>query len=243
VRAKDLPTTLEWRALAHDDPLYAIAAWPGKQGQWTDDEFYESGLSDWEDFRRHWRHYAPDVAGACLEIGCGAGRITHALALDFQRVVGVDVSDEMLARAQNVTPDNVALARVEGTQLPFSDSSFDGVISTHVFQHLDDLTAINSYLREIERVLKSSGSAMLHFSLSSRRPSYMRQAWRELKLRRSRRRVAAGLSPTYHRFRTYPPEEVQELLQAIGFTCVELRVFAVRSNGGLHAFYLVRKSD
>jgi ubiquinone/menaquinone biosynthesis C-methylase UbiE len=245
VSPKDLPTTTEWRALAHDDPLYAIAAWPEKKGSWTEDDFYASGESDWQDFRHHWRHYTntPQMAGECLEIGCGAGRITHALAGDFQRVVGVDVSDEMLARARKMSPDNVALVRVEGTTLPFEDSLFDGVISTHVFQHLEDLRTIGLYLQEIQRVLKPSASAMLHFSLSSRQPSRMRRAWRQFKLWRSRQRLARGLPPTYHRFRTYRAEDVRELLEGVGFTRVELRVFPVRSNGAPHPFYLVRKKD
>jgi ubiquinone/menaquinone biosynthesis C-methylase UbiE len=243
VRAKDLPTTTEWRALAHDDPHYAIAAWPGKKGRWTEEEFYASGSSDWQDFRHQWRQYDPEIGGVCLEIGCGAGRITRALALDFVRVVGVDVSDEMLRRAREATPDNVALTRIDGTELPFEDSTFDAVISTHVFQHLDDLPTVDSYLREIHRTLKSPRSAMLHFSISSQAVSRMRQTWRELKLWRSRRRLAIGLSPTYHRYRTYRHEQIGALLEETGFTGIELRVFAVRSNGAPHPFYLVRKTD
>jgi hypothetical protein len=40
------------------------------------------GESDWQDFLRHWKQYGIDH-WACLEIECGAGRITKQLATCF----------------------------------------------------------------------------------------------------------------------------------------------------------------
>ena len=63
-------------------PLFAVATWPGKErggaAAWTDEEFYELGRSDWADFLKQWSHYGLN-AGSCVEIGCGAGRITNQL--------------------------------------------------------------------------------------------------------------------------------------------------------------------
>src|SRR5438067_572320 len=97
-------TTAEWRHLARVDPLYVIATRPGKEGAWEREEFYATGRSDWSDFHRHWSHYWPELGGTCLEIGCGAGRVTHALAPDFERVVAIDVSADMLALARDAVP-------------------------------------------------------------------------------------------------------------------------------------------
>jgi len=38
-----------------------------------------------------------------LEIGCGLGRITRVLAARAQRVLALDISEEMLARAASTT--------------------------------------------------------------------------------------------------------------------------------------------
>src|SRR5215216_2564240 len=43
--------------------------------------------------------------GRCVEVGCGPGRMTGALAQRFERVIAVDVSPEMIARARRNVPD------------------------------------------------------------------------------------------------------------------------------------------
>src|SRR5258708_2555315 len=98
----ELKSNTEWKQWGKDDPLWGVASWDGKQkggaSPWTDEEFYALGESDWQDFLRHWRQYGIDTR-SCLEIGCGAGRITRQLAKSFDRVYGVDVSEDMIRRA------------------------------------------------------------------------------------------------------------------------------------------------
>src|SRR4051794_31242061 len=92
--------TEEWRRIARgSDVLYSIASVPGKQGAWTEEEFYAHGAEDWARFRRQWQQYWPRLGGTCLEIGCGAGRITSVLASSFDRVIAVDVAADMIERA------------------------------------------------------------------------------------------------------------------------------------------------
>jgi 2-polyprenyl-3-methyl-5-hydroxy-6-metoxy-1,4-benzoquinol methylase len=59
---------------------------------WTDKDFYQLGESDWKDFSRHWEMYGLSRE-SCLEIGCGAGRITMQLASYFKSVHAIDVSE------------------------------------------------------------------------------------------------------------------------------------------------------
>src|SRR4051812_16191303 len=144
--------TREWRQIAQgDDVLYAIDGVPGMEGKWTPEAFYQHGRSDWEAFRRHWDQYAPDRGGTVLEIGCGAGRLTAALADGFDRVIATDVSEDMLARTRAVVPDSVELRQTDGYTLPVSDCEVDAVFSVHVLQHLERRDDVVRYVREAYR--------------------------------------------------------------------------------------------
>jgi len=232
--------TAEWRRIARgDDVLYSVTSWPDKKGGgWTPEEFYATGASDWEDFERHWRHYDPALGGTCVEIGCGAGRMTRALAGTFDRVLALDVSDEMIARTREMSPDNVDVRRVDGPAIPLGDGDADAVFSAHVLQHLESHEILRSYLAEARRALRDGGTMMIHLTLVSRRPSRLWKAKEELRLRWSRRRLARGKEHTAVRMRVYRFEDVFHTLDELGFSNVELRAFPVRSNGYLHHFFL-----
>lgn len=234
-------STAEWRAIARGpNVLHHVLTWDGKEQAWSEDEFYATGLEDWADFRRHWDHYWPERGGACLEIGCGAGRMTRALVRDFDRVVGLDVSEEMIERAGRAAPE-ADLHRVAGTEVPLADGSVDAVFSVHVLQHLDTLEDVGSYLREARRVLRPGGSLMVHVPLQSVRPALPRRVAREARLWFSRRRLRLGREHSVVRMRLYRIEEVEELLDGLGFEDVELRMIAVRSNRARHHCWLARR--
>jgi SAM-dependent methyltransferase len=235
-----LETTVEWRRLAKIDPLWAVATWPDKLGAWTPEEFYAVGRSDWEDFRHHWRQYEPGLGGTCLEIGCGAGRITHALAEDFDRVIALDVSTDMIELAAARVSGDVEFRCVDSTAIPESSDSVDAVFTCHVLQHLDGIDHVESYLREAYRVLRPGGTAMLHLGLLAEGMRWHGRVRAELALqwgRRVRREDPANLQM---RVCLYRWDEICELLERIGFTAVELRNFRVRSNANWHAFWFAR---
>lgn len=72
------------------------------------EHYADAALYDYEYRRRRedvrfYRGLARDLAGAraeLLELACGSGRVTAALARDGHRVVGFDLSPEMIARAR-----------------------------------------------------------------------------------------------------------------------------------------------
>jgi hypothetical protein len=80
-------SNIKWKEWGRNDPLFGVAAWPGKQkggiAPWTDDEFYELGRRDWEIFKKEWKTYGLEE-DTCLEIGCGAGRMTMPLTRSFK---------------------------------------------------------------------------------------------------------------------------------------------------------------
>ncbi len=102
-----------------------------------------------------------------LDVGCGVGRLTRALAGRVAHVHGIDVSAEMLRRAAAnlAAVPNVTLHRGGGTDLaPLGDASVDAVVSLVVFQHIPDPQVTLGYVREIGRVLRPGGWAALHVS-------------------------------------------------------------------------------
>ena len=149
----------EWDERARENARYYVAT--GKQ-EWTDEEFFRSGES-------HVREQIlNDMINICqdrdpqsmriLEIGCGAGRVTRALARVFGRVDAVDVSGEMIARARQALREcpNVSLHQNNGIDLtPLPDQTFDFAFSSIVFQHIPSKAVIENYVREVWRVLRS----------------------------------------------------------------------------------------
>ncbi|HEY6066080.1 MAG TPA: class I SAM-dependent methyltransferase [Thermoanaerobaculia bacterium] len=94
-----------------------------------------------------------------LEIGCGVGRLLKPLSKRVARVVGVDVSGEMLQRAREYCAglENVELHRTEGRLDFLTPGSFDFVFSHIVFQHLPRKAYVETYFREAFRVLAPGG--------------------------------------------------------------------------------------
>lgn len=104
-----------------------------------------------------------------VEIGSGLGRVCLALADRFDRVVGVDVSPEMVRRARElVTADNVEFVLGDGSSLEgISDESADLVLSFTVFQHIPDVSVIEGYIVDGARILRPGGSLVFQWNNES----------------------------------------------------------------------------
>ena len=98
---------------------------------------------------------------AVLDLGCGAGFdafIAAALVGPEGRVVGIDLSSEMLAVAEagraQMGRDHMAFCEDAAEALPFPDASFDVALSNGVLSLVPDKPAA---LREVFRVLRPGG--------------------------------------------------------------------------------------
>jgi SAM-dependent methyltransferase len=92
---------------------------------------------------------------AVLELGCGTGSFTRALAYSGADIVAIDVSPELLeiARADYSAP-NVRYEIQNASALGYPDAVFDSVVGSSILHHLE----IEEALREIYRVLKPRGT-------------------------------------------------------------------------------------
>lgn len=95
---------------------------------------------------------------AVLDLGCGGGHVTYAVAPQVRAVTALDLSQAMLdavaaeARRRGLT--NVATRQASVEALPFADASFARVLSRYSAHHWGDVPAA---LREAHRVLTPDG--------------------------------------------------------------------------------------
>jgi SAM-dependent methyltransferase len=84
-----------------------------------------------------WREL-PARIGPVLEIGCGSGELTAALATRAEHVLGLDLSPEMLAAARERCRDlaNVDLVQADALAHPLPRDHFDLVVSIATLHHL-----------------------------------------------------------------------------------------------------------
>jgi len=177
-----------------------------------------------------------------LEIGCGAGRLSHVLAEHFTTVDSLDVSEDMIARARAHSPDNVRFHQVDGSVVPLADGSVDAVFTVHVLQHLENPAAVEAYLREAHRVLRPGGTIMAHIMLSSGRPTLRRRIKDTWTLRRSRAALSRGREHSAVRMTMFTVGEAFNVMRRAGFGDIELRAFPVRSNAFHHSFFMGRRT-
>jgi SAM-dependent methyltransferase len=148
----------DWDERARKNARHYVAT---LKEEWSDKEFFESG----DEWIRCF--ILPDLPLICgnrspselriLEIGCGAGRMTHGLSELFGLVDAVDVSSEMVAIARTALAQrpNVTLHVNNGLDLSlFGKAEFDFVFSAIVFQHIPSKSIVIKYIREVARILR-----------------------------------------------------------------------------------------
>lgn len=95
--------------------------------------------------------------GDALDAACGTGRFSARLAARGHRVVGVDSSSEMLARAREKVPG--AAFHLGGLDhLPLADASVDLVVCALALTHVRRLDAV---LGEFARVVRAGGHVVI----------------------------------------------------------------------------------
>ncbi len=182
-----------------------------RDGGWDADQFFASGRATIDEL---WRVAdglgLPAHRRRALDLGCGLGRLTRALAVHVDAVLGLDISPSMIEQAQRLH----AAGQVPAGQVPAGqgvtfavhdaddlrghpDGSFDVVCCLLVLQHLPSVQAIEGHLGELVRVLAPGGLLMLQLTTALPPPVQPRGLRARLRLRTRLGTLlrAAGVGP------------------------------------------------
>lgn len=106
------------------------------------------------------RRVLPEVKGRVLDVGCGNSPWKFLLPRSQATYVGIDYD-----HADEFAYSNPEAIRFDGTTIPFSNEDFDTVLCTEVLEHVYET---RSMVREILRVLKPGGRAVITIPWSAR---------------------------------------------------------------------------
>ncbi len=111
-----------------------------------------------------------------LSLGCGTGELERFLTQEGHRVVGLDLTLEMLARAANL--GSTRLVRADAHALPFRAACFDAIVLPESIGHLE----LSRAMSEMARVLQTGGRLLLTNYSAHRpvHPSYAKYGCEEL---------------------------------------------------------------
>lgn len=231
-------SNIEWSSWGTWDPLYGVASLEGRNKRgarpWTDEEFYAYGAVNWDEYRRQWETYGV-VRRSCVEIGCGAGRITKQLGSYFHEVHALDVSSEMIEYAQrHIHLHNVSFHLTEGSVLPLSDCSVTAAFSCDVFQHFSRVSFADTYFVELNRVLDAGASLMIHLPIytwpDAQRRMFsglyrIRTTFESIRANGRRLLLRFGLGHPFMFGVKYDSRRLYALLCEVGFRDIEIRFF------------------
>jgi len=135
-------------------------------------EWAEAGRGD-EMERHHMPIFEPtlplmDVKASdrVLDLGCGSGWATRLVAKRFhpKKIVGIDISDEMVRRAEEQSKGiiNIEFQRGAVEKIPAADASIDKVFSIESFYYW---SAQMAGLKEVKRVLALGGKLLILINL------------------------------------------------------------------------------
>jgi ubiquinone/menaquinone biosynthesis C-methylase UbiE len=146
--------------------------------------YFESVAGDWERIRRS--YFDDRVTSLAIEkllpsnltvadIGCGTGSLTFELARFAGKVIGVDLSNEMLRRARALAKErairNVELRQGDIFKLPLDSAGIDAAFCVMVMHFLPDP---QSAIAELCRITRPGGSVIL-VDLVQHKQQWMRE--------------------------------------------------------------------
>jgi len=145
-----------------------------------------------------------------LDLGCGDGVLTAALAGAGADPVGAEIAEGALRRARERHPGpRYELVPPHGP-LPFADHAFDVVWASEVIEHVADT---ERWLGEVRRVLRRGGRLLLTTPYHGRVKNLAIAATR----------FEAHADPRGQHLRFYTRRSLREVLDAFGFEAIELR--------------------
>ena len=135
----------------------------------SDAEFFATVTAVVNDLEKQIQWVGPGERSGwrALEIGCGAGRLLRPLSRHFRELHGVEIAEDLLSRAREITRDlpQVRLHSSQGAALAgLADNTFDYVYSHDFLPRLENRPLVLDFLRETHRVLRVGGLARIELS-------------------------------------------------------------------------------
>src|SRR6185503_3751302 len=137
---------------------------------------YDRGRDHGPEVLQLWMNVVATYAGeqpinTILDLGCGTGRFSEALADHFNaEVVGVDPSTKMLDQARTKQRDRrVRYEPGRAEAIPLPDDSVDLIFMSMIFHHVEDPVLA---ARQCRRVLRDGEIAFLRAGIRDRISSY-----------------------------------------------------------------------
>lgn len=128
------------------------------------DSWYERPLGKFVDeveTRAAFELFQPKAGMYVLDVGCGTGNFSIKLAKLGVKIVGIDISEEMLKIARQKAEKlglEIEFKKMNVYSLEFPSNHFDGVFSMATFEFIEDP---KSAYNEMVRVLKPGGHLLI----------------------------------------------------------------------------------
>lgn len=215
-----------WEFLAKTDPFWSILTQKEMRGNlWDKVEFFKTGVDEINELMAKLEKWDIEFERQiALDFGCGVGRLTLPLTNYFERVIGVDISANMIQLANQYSNDKSSFVWNKEQHLSiFADEYFDFVYSNIVLQH-NHPQLIFIYLKELFRVLKKGG--LIVFQLPDRTINPLIDLLRNSKLSqkylyRLYLLIRYGLTPVMETYSVRREVVVSELIN-IGFELIKI---------------------
>lgn len=120
----------------------------------TDPDVYEHFMGRWSArLAEPFLEFADvEPGGRVLDVGCGTGTISLALAKRGATTVGLDASESYLDGARRLRPHpDVTYEHGDACHLPYSSASFDACVSTLAIDVIPDVDLVASEMRRVTR--------------------------------------------------------------------------------------------
>ncbi|MFQ5900307.1 MAG: class I SAM-dependent methyltransferase, partial [Thermodesulfobacteriota bacterium] len=173
--------------------------------------------------------------GRVLDLGCGNGLFLAMLGLkgfDKSRVVGIDLSLDLLNEAETVFSSNgqegIPLIKGDFFNTPFKDGTFDSIVSLNTVVNLEDVD-LERLLKEVARVLGPSGR--IYLDIRNGDNPFIR--WRYLQSSRKRILLVRG----------YRLNEFRERLKTIGLNVSRIEYIGFKTKTLALAYLLEIRLD
>ena len=151
-----------WNSLASRNSMHFIAT---DKAHWDVGSFFSIGKQRLHNILHRMGVSPSDCKGNLVDLGCGIGRFAFAFAELFDTVLGVDISEEMIRKANALKVErgctNVEFYCNNGSDLAFIPTgSYDFAFSYTVLQHIPDKRIVFQYIKELGRIVRPGGKIL-----------------------------------------------------------------------------------